>query len=122
MIFRVLSALMTALFAVATVVQYDDPDPGRWMAIYGAACATSSLVAARGQVPVLPAIAIGVVALGWGLVTGIDVPIGAYGSLFDAWEMQSKAAEEAREASGLLIVAAWMALVVARGTSRARSV
>ena len=33
--------------------------------------------------------------------------------MFDAWEMKSPSVEEAREASGLLIVAAWMIVCVA---------
>jgi hypothetical protein len=35
MLFRVANAVMTLLFLVATFVQYNDPDPIRWMAIYG---------------------------------------------------------------------------------------
>ena len=35
-----------------------------------------------------------------------------YTHMFDAWEMKSIAVEEAREASGLLIVGAWMLVVV----------
>jgi len=34
--------------------------------------------------------------------------------MFDAWEMKSPSVEEAREASGLLIVAAWMMVLFVR--------
>jgi hypothetical protein len=42
--------------------------------------------------------------------------------MFDAWEMKSLAVEEAREASGLVIVAAWMAVLLIRAGRRARVV
>jgi hypothetical protein len=35
--------------------------------------------------------------------------------MFDAWEMQSSSVEEAREASGLVIIAAWMVVVALFG-------
>jgi hypothetical protein len=34
--------------------------------------------------------------------------------MFDAWEMKSPSVEEAREASGLLIVAVWMIVLLVR--------
>ena len=43
---------------------------------------------------------------------------GAYSHMFDAWEMKSVPVEEAREATGLLIVAAWMAVLVVGAASR----
>jgi Transmembrane family 220, helix len=63
-VYRVINWVMAVLFLFAAVVQYNDPDPVRWMAMYLAAC--------------------------------------------DAWEMKSETFEEAREASGLVIVTAWM--------------
>lgn len=82
MTFRVLSGLMAGLFALAVAVQYNDPDPGRWMALYGAAAA----VACAGV-----------------------ADAGTYWHMFDAWEMKNAPIEEAREASGLRIVFVWMA-------------
>jgi hypothetical protein len=124
MVFRVVSALMTLLLAVAVAVQYNDPDPLRWMAIYGAACALSAVVVVRGRAPWAWVAAVGLVALVWGLM----VARGAYGrshlsEMFQSWEMKSPGVEEAREASGLLIVAAWMAVLAiqARLTGQTRS-
>lgn len=112
MVFRVVGALMTVLLAVAVAVQYNDPDPIPWMAIYGAAAALSALAVVRGRAPLTPVAVVGVVAVVWGLM----VARGAYGRLplsemFQSWEMNSRGIEEAREASGLLIVAAWMAVL-----------
>jgi hypothetical protein len=38
--------------------------------------------------------------------------------MFDAWEMQSVNVEQAREATGLLIVAGWMAVLAVRAKRR----
>lgn len=101
---------MTGLFAVAVAVQYNDPDPGRWMMLYGAAGVLSAWVVVRGSAPLPPAIVVGVVALVMGLAVGGSV-CGrvAFSEMFQSWEMKSSMIEEAREASGLLIAAGWMA-------------
>ena len=104
---------MCALFLLAVVVQWNDPDPLQWMAIYGAALAICLMVATRGRVAIAAPLVVMAVALVWGVVTMGDVPTAAtYTHMFDAWEMKSISVEEAREASGLLIVAGWMLVLV----------
>ena len=122
MVFRVVGALVTVLLAVAVMVQYNDPDPVPWMAIYGAGCALSALAVVRGRAPATPAAVVGVVALVWGLMIARD----AFGrsrlsEMFQSWEMNSSGIEEAREASGLLIVAAWMAVLAIQARITRRS-
>ena len=112
---------MAAAFLLSTLVQYNDPDPFRWMAFYGAACVACVLAAARPQSLAwrVPAV-IGLVAAAWAATIAPRV-IGrvALPQLFASWEMKSPLVEEAREMGGLLIVAAWMAvLVVARRVAR----
>ena len=115
MVFRVVSAVMTALFALAVAVQYNDPDPIRWMAMYGAAGVLSAWVVVRGAATLAPVAAVGLVALVWGLVIASGVPDqGSFSRMFQSWEMKSPSIEEAREASGLLIVAGWMAVLAVR--------
>jgi phosphatidylserine synthase len=111
-IFRGVSAVMTALLALGVLVQYNDPDPIQWMAIYGAACVLSALVVARRRVPIWAIAAVGIVAVLWGALIGQ----GAFGrshfaEMFESWEMKAPAVEEAREAWGLMIIAAWMAVL-----------
>lgn len=112
-VFRTLNGLMAVLFAIAVVVQFNDPDPLRWMAIYGAALAVSILASLRGGVPVALPATVGAIALAWGLLQA--GPGGGavrdYRHMFDAWEMRSTSIEEAREATGLLIVFIWMVVV-----------
>jgi hypothetical protein len=120
MAFRIINALLALTFLMAVVVQYNDPDPLRWIAIYGAAFVVSVVVWRRGRVhPAVPLL-VGAVALVWGLSIMLGGPGGAnYLHMFDAWEMRSLAVEQAREAIGLLIVAVWMAVLAVRARPQA---
>jgi len=55
---------MAALFAFAAAVQYNDPDPLRWMAIYGLAMLACGLALA-GRLSWLPPALLGLIALIW---------------------------------------------------------
>ena len=101
-----------ALFLFAAAVQYNDPDPARWMAIYGAAAAVAFLatrrLAAAPRFWIAPAM-VAAIALLWsaGIFLGLRDPLTPW-RMFDQWEMKDVAVEETRETFGLLIVAAWM--------------
>ncbi|MCX5747271.1 MAG: hypothetical protein NT062_32795 [Proteobacteria bacterium] len=110
MIFRGLSWLMAALFGVCVALQYNDPDPIRWMAIYGAAMIISIALPFRKRV----AIAGVVVGLG-AAVWSITLLTGVWGHMgfSDLWLKMSEkggAVEEGREAGGMAIEAAWLLL------------
>lgn len=111
---------MAALFTLGAAVQFNDPDPVRWITVYAAAAGVSAAGAWRGRVPLAWPVAVGVTALVWGvwLATGVE-GLDVYGSMFDAWEMTSGRVEVAREASGLILMAAWMAVVAGRAYGRA---
>lgn len=122
MVFRILDAVMTALFALSVAVQYNDPDPLPWMAIYGAACAISVVSAVRGVPSLVPSMVIGSAALAWGVLwiaTGQSAPSDVL-HMFDAWEMRSMPVEEAREAGGLMIIMVSMTINVLRARSSDR--
>jgi hypothetical protein len=109
-VFRGFAGFMAALLAFAAAVNLNDPDPVRWVAIYGASCAVS--VAVMGTVPLAVPILVGLIALAWGIAWATRVrDLDTYTHMFDEWEMKSEAVEEARETCGLLIVAGWMAIV-----------
>jgi hypothetical protein len=113
---------MALLFAFAAAVQFNDPDPIRWIAVYSAAFVLSLAVAFGRRVPLIMTIAVGLVALTWAAAIAFGGPAASeYGHMFDAWEMKSPSVEEAREASGLILVAAWMAVLVIRGFRTAPS-
>jgi len=112
---RFLDLTMSLLFAFAAAVQFNDPDPIRWIAIYGAACALSLLVCFNRRVVPVVLVAVFAVAIGWAATIAFGGPAASeYRHMFDAWEMKSPSVEEAREASGLLIVAAWMMVLFVR--------
>jgi hypothetical protein len=97
-------------------VQYNDPDPLRWMALYGAACVVAVMVAVRGTVALAAPIVLGTIALVWSAywASTSAAALRIYAHMFDGWEMKNAPVEEARETSGLLIVALWMAIVAFR--------
>jgi hypothetical protein len=114
LVFRVLNVVMAALFGLAVLVQFNDPDPVRWMLIYAVAGAVTASVAAGRRVPLWTPAVVGLIALVWGLrlerlIQGRVAP----GELFQSWEMKDERIEVAREAGGLLIVTGWMAVLAA---------
>jgi Transmembrane family 220, helix len=114
-IVQALDFVMALLFAFAASLQFNDPDPIRWIAIYTAACALSLFAFARRRVSPAVVIAVFALAIAWAALIAFGGPAPSeYGHMFDAWEMKSPSVEEAREASGLLIVAAWMMVLFLR--------
>ena len=115
------NAVMGLAFGFSVAVQVNDPDPLRWMAIYGAAaviCTAELTRRVRARYPVLLAAA----ALGWAASIAPRV-IGKvrFGELFAEFEMKNAGVEEAREMYGLLIVALWMLAVAWAAWRRSRS-
>ena len=110
---RIVTILMSLLFLLSVVVQYNDPDPLGWMAIYGAALATC-LAALWGRMPRwLPAV-VGVAAALWAAIL-LPTVLGqvSISEMFRETGMATLEIEEAREALGLAIVAIWMLVLLA---------
>ena len=110
MIFRAMNGVFAFLFLVGVLVQYNDPDPIQWMAIYGAAATLSLFAALRpGRAWAWAPWVVALIALAWGTGIGAHalgrVP---FASMFQSWEMKNVAIEENRETYGLFIIAAWM--------------
>jgi hypothetical protein len=118
---RALDGLFVALFVLSAAVQYNDPDPVEWMAIY-LACGWVALRSAMGHAPFRAALVVGAVALAWALSI-LPRVVGTPGfPTFSFGEgMKSVTIEETREAFGLLIGATWMAVVVLRARLAARA-
>jgi hypothetical protein len=118
--FRVANGVLGALFFLGAVVQWNDPDPLRWMAVYLAA-ASVCLLAAAGRATWPMAAAVALVALLWagslapGVLGGVEI-----GDMVEAWEMKDDRIEEGREMYGLLLIGAWMTALAAVGLLRRR--
>jgi hypothetical protein len=102
---------MAALFIFAAALQYNDPDPVRWIAIYLAAaicCIVATMACLRWWAPAGVAGA----SIGWAAIYASrgawTVPVG---EMFAEWEMKNQQVLETREMFGLLIIAVWMILL-----------
>ena len=112
MVFKVANWLMIAAFLFSVAVQYNDPDPIRWMLVYGLA-ALACVLKLRGRLSWYFPAALGAAALVWAASIAPRV-IGktTFGDMFQSFHMINAIVEEAREMGGLLIVAAWMGVLV----------
>ena len=112
---------MLLLFTFGAAVQLTDPDPLRWIAVYAlaaAACLLSLLCRLHWALPAL----LGAVALAWAATLAPRV-VGRvpFRDMFGAFEMRNVGVEESREMYGLLIIAAWMAVLALRHRRGPRS-
>ena len=117
---RVVNSLLAVLFLFGAVVQYNDPDPLPWMAIYLAA-ALACVLALAGRLPWWWAAVIAVIALAWALtLVPRALPNVRIVELFAAWEMKSERIEEAREMYGLLLIFISMAMLAVSSRRNAK--
>lgn len=105
-ILHVVNGLMGGLFAIAAIVQFDDPDPALWAGLYGLA----ALACALFMVGRLPRWATALLAGGYavgGLI--MLLPILGPEAFYDTTGREMMGLmETSREMMGLLIMAAWM--------------
>src|SRR5688572_31653506 len=99
---------MAALLAVCVALQHNDPDPVRWMAIYGAGALLSAALPST-RAAVLPGVLVGLAALAWAayltyLVWG-EIELS---DLTGKMSEHGGAVEVGREAGGLAIEAVWL--------------
>jgi Transmembrane family 220, helix len=118
---RIADAIMLLLFTFGAIVQVNDPDPLRWIAVYALAASACLLSLLRHIHWAFPA-GVAAAALVWALTLAPRV-VGhvPFGEMFGAFEMRNVGIEEAREMYGLLIIAAWMAVLALRARARVRS-
>jgi hypothetical protein len=117
--FRVISYLMAALLAVCVVLQYNDPDPVPWMAIYGAGALVSAALPSTRRVA-LVALLLGLGTAVWALVLLAEVwdQVGL-SDFVGRMSEKGGAVEVQREAGGLGIQALWLLLGAAYRARRA---
>lgn len=111
---------MAILFLISALLQYNDPDPLRWAALYGGA-AIACVVSRPASAPWLLPAAVGLAALIWaGAMAPHVLPNLAFRELFLTMKAETPSIEESRELLGLLIIAAWMGVRVATGLRKRR--
>ena len=104
---------MLAVFLLCIAVQYNDPDPGIWMFIYGLA-AIVCFLASRNQMHWMLPVLISLIVLVWGLRLAHQVPENfSFNEIFfSSWSMKSYGVEIVRELGGLAIILFWMLLLI----------
>lgn len=106
--FRIVSWVMAALYAFSAALQYNDPDPLRWVAIYlAAAVGAAALPSRRWAIPF--SLVVAAAALLWAAVLTPEI-WGRVG-FTDLWRKMSEkggAVEVEREIGGLVIVVGWL--------------
>lgn len=110
---KALNWFVLTWYLLSAAVQYNDPDPLRWIAIYLVASACCVLHGLGRPVWKVPAL-LSVGALVWALVLLPDV-IGktTWGEMTESWVMShdrpnSINTEEGREMGGLVLILFWM--------------
>ena len=114
------NAMAAMAFVFSVLVQFNDPDPLRWVVIYTlavVACVMEFLGRGHWSVPA----ATGVIAGAWALSLSPEV-LGRvpFVSMFGDWEMHDVGIELSREMYGLFAIMIWMAALVIAGGRRGR--
>lgn len=112
--FRWANLAVGLLLLISAVIQLNDPDPWRWVLIYGLA-AVACFLFPRGRRPWLPPVVVGLAAVSWAVRLAPEaVPGLRVQDLVRRMEDKTPAIELGREFLGLVIIAAWMAFLVIR--------
>ncbi len=112
------SMAMAGVFALAVVVQWNDPDPVMWMLLYGSASAVS-LAAGAGSYFPRPTLALAVMYSA-GAIWTFPAVLSSSLSAYTSFKMRSTGDEVARECVGLILCAAWMFVLWRRGRPATR--
>ena len=116
-----LNVVLALLFVVAAGLQYNDPDPARWIALYGGA-AVATVLALHTRRGWLLAGAVGAIGAVWGGLLWADI-LGQV-VFSDMWRKMSEKGgkvEVLREAGGLTLVVTWLSVTSLLGWNRARA-
>lgn len=117
-LWAIADAVMLLAFVFSVAVQWNDPDPLAWVAVYGLAALACILAILRRLPWLLPAV-IAIVAAVWaGTIAPRVLGHVRFADMFGAFEMADVGIEESREMYGLLIVAVWMLVLVVRQLRR----
>ena len=119
---KVTNVIFLVAFLLAAGVQFNDPDPMAWVAIYGVA-AGFCVLEILGRAPLVGTAVVAVTALLWSLSL-VPFVLGhppVWAEVFSDTRMMSAGVEETREALGLLLVALWMGYLAWTNYKRAKA-
>ena len=106
--------VLAVLFSLSVGLQVNDPDPVRWMLLYGAAGIVCAVLPRGGRVATIGGFAVGAVATVWGAILTSEVYNKlVLSDLFLRMSEKGGDVEVGREAGGLVIVAVSLLLLTA---------
>ena len=105
------NAILGSVFLISAVLQYNDPDPWGWGALYLAA-AIACAVSGRMRNGWWLALLVGVVALVWAITLSPIIPEIRLTELARSMKAENPRIELSRELLGLVIILVWMAVLV----------
>ena len=103
---RFINYLMISIFVLAAIVQYNDPQPLRWMLMYGAAALVCILYALK-KLHWVTASTIVFISGVWTLLKIPQLTVYGFQHMFDDVYMIQTGVEAAREFLGLIIIFIW---------------
>ena len=115
--FRIVNWVVAALFLTSAVLQLNDPDPWRWVVLYGAGGA-ACLLHRRTAWDRTVAAAVALAALIWAVMLSGILPDLRLGDLVKTMKAEEPQIELGREFLGLLIVFVWMLVLIFRPEKR----
>jgi len=119
-IFNIVNWAMALVLLASAALQYNDPDPLRWVVLYALAGLTC-LAGHRISPPWLAPGLVGLVAVGWAAsYTPRVLPDFVFSDLFQTMKAGTPIIEDSREMLGLLIAGVWMVVLVVRSLSDQR--
>lgn len=113
-VFRVVNAVFALLFLIAAVLQYNDPDPMGWMAIYVGAAASCLIALIRPKQLAPPLVVLGIAVVWAAILMPEALAIGEIARIAESMKATQPGIEIMREVLGLCIVAVWMAVLAWR--------
>ena len=113
-LWKVVTILMTGLLLLSALVQWNDPDPFRWIVCYSVTAIITLCSLIRPLPPYIPLIW-GLLVLLSSLFVGIDFLMSEeqfeWDSFWNVMAMKNEAVELGRELGGLLLVTGWMSVL-----------
>ncbi len=113
-LWKVVTIFMTGLLLLSALVQWNDPDPFRWIVCYSVTAIITLCSLIRPLPPSIPLIW-GLLVLLSSLFVGIDFLMSEeqfeWDSFWNVMAMKNEAVELGRELGGLLLVTGWMSVL-----------
>ena len=114
MAYIVLNSVFLLAYLLSALVQYNDTDSLRWIAMYLAAC-TMCIAWYRHKLPRWYAPLMLTISLVWiGALLPAVIGTVSAGEIFESISMKTKSVEEAREIGGLFLIALWSGVLILR--------